>query len=186
MAPKIELYGEKIEKKLKLLFQSELITKNVHLVDVVYKPGTKQGAYTSSRSSQTVINSTTKDSQAWFSLEIIYHEISHAVSVSRHSKLRNLITSVFKRNGLEDEIGIWHPLQFYTVGEVVKEAITAQAPNYMPYANYNGLYNGSWDYESIITKHWKPYLEGKVTMEIAINNIAKTTINPTQGCLIRD
>jgi len=173
LAPKLEQYGEKIEQKLKYLFQSELITKNVHLVDVVYKPGTKQGAYTSGRSSQTIINSTSNDYQTWFSLEMIYHEISHAVSLSRQSKLRKLISSVFKLNGLDDEIGIWHPIQFYTVGEVVKETISGKVPNYMPYANYNGLYKGSWKYENIITKCWKPYIEGNVTMEVAINNIAK-------------
>jgi hypothetical protein len=173
LAPKIELYGEVIEKKLRYLFQSKLITKNVHLVDVVYKSGTKQGAYTSGRNSQTIINSTSKDYQTWFSLEMIYHEISHAVSLSRQSNLRKLISSVFKLNGLENEIGIWHPIQFYTVGEVVKETISKEVPNYMSYANFNGLYKGSWQYENIITKYWKPYIEGNVTMEIAINNIAK-------------
>lgn len=166
-------YSEEIEKRLKGLFQSELITKNIHLVDVVYKPGTKQGAYTSGRNGQTIINSTSKDYQSWFSLEMICHEISHAVSLGRESKLRKLISSVFKLNGLEGEIGIWHPIQFYTVGEVVKETISGKVPNYMPYANYNGLYKGSWHYENIIIKYWKPYIKGNVTMEIAIDNIAK-------------
>jgi len=173
LAPKVELYSERIEQKLKDLFQSELITKDIHLVDVVYKAGTKNGAYTSGRSSQTIINSTSKDYQTWFSLEMIYHEISHAVSLGRQSKLRKLISSVFTLNGLEDDIGIWHPIQFYTVGEVVKQVISEKEPNYIPYANYNGLYQGSWEYENIISKYWKPYIEGSVSMEVAINNIAK-------------
>ncbi len=173
LGSKLDQYGRQIAGKLEVLFQSELVTKEQHLIDVVYKPGIKQGAYTSTRNSQTIINSTSEDFLNWYALEMIFHEVSHAVSVNRESKLQSLIKSVFEKNGLESETGIWHPILFYTVGEVVKNAIDVQKQNYVPYALLNDLYKGRWSYENILIEYWKPYIEGKVTMEVAVENIAK-------------
>jgi hypothetical protein len=173
LIPKLEHYGDSISKKLTFLFQSELVIGNSHRVDVVYKAGLTQGAYTSGRNRQTVINSANEDYQNWYSLEMTFHEISHAISLSRDSKLRRVISSIFKSNGLESGIGIWHPIQFFTIGEVTREVISDQAPNYVPYAMHNNLFEKSWDYENILIQFWNPYIDGKVTMETAVENIAK-------------
>ena len=64
-------------------------------------------------------------------------------------------------------------MQFYTIGEVIKEAIAKESPNYVPYAIHNGLYKDSLNYQDILIEYWQPYIEGQVTMEMAIENIAK-------------
>lgn len=173
LAPKLNQHGAEIQAELEQIFDAPLFTEKGHMISVVYKPGTKQGAYTSSRSMQSVINSTYEDFLDWYALEMVFHEISHANSFNRSSKLFKLIETVFKERGLESETGIWHPILFYTVGEVVKKVTSSQNPDYITYADRNDLYTGSWDYKEILIQYWKPYLEGKVTMKVALDNIAK-------------
>lgn len=68
---------------------------------------------------------------------------------------------------------IWHVIQFYTVGELVRDAIADEQPDYIPYADKKGLYHGEWKrYRSLIKSYWLPYLDGRVAMETAIENIA--------------
>jgi hypothetical protein len=173
LVPRLDRFGKQIKTKLEQIFDGSLFSQKSHLISVVYKPGTRQGAYTSSRSLQSVINSTDEYYLNWYALELTFHEISHAISVNRQSKLYKSIESEFNSNGLESEIAIWHPILFYTVGEVVKKAISNHNPKYIPYADINNIFTGSWDYKKILIEHWQPYIEGQVTMAIAIENIAK-------------
>ena len=172
LKPKIDRFGKQIKVELEQIFAGSLFSQKSHLISVVYKPGIRHGAYTSSRSMQTVVNSTYEDFQNWYALELTFHEVSHALSVNKQSKFYKSIKSVLNRKGLESEIGIWHPILFYTVGEVVKKAISTNNINYITYADRNALYTGSWDYKKILIEHWQPYIEGKVTMATAVENIA--------------
>ncbi|WP_444922513.1 hypothetical protein ACJJID_09485 [Microbulbifer sp. CnH-101-G] len=168
---KLNIYGDSISDRLEGLFGEKLVVKK-HTVNVVYKPGMRQGATTSGRSFQSIINSTYPDYADWFALEMFFHEISHANAVRRESKLQKIIAKEFNSLGLGDKKGIWHPIQFYTVGQVIKSEISEDVKNYIPYAEMKGLYVGSWDYQSILDQYWMPYLDGEVSMEQAIRNIA--------------
>jgi len=170
LSPKLNSYGEKIKTSLELLFQSPLVAIEQHPIDVVYKAGIRQGAHTSGRTPHTMINSTNNDYADWASLEMVFHEVSHAVAVNRQSKLSQLIKKEF--NNLD--IKIWHPILFYTVGDVVKKTIAERHDNYISYATKNDLYYKGWGVrESTLITYWQPYLEGKLTMEQAIKNIAQ-------------
>lgn len=173
LAPKLDVFGKEIKNDLEEIFERSLFSKKSHMISVVYKAGIRQGAYTSSRNLQSVINSTNEDFLNWYALELTFHEIAHAISVNKESKLYKSIESEFSSNGLESEIAIWHPILFYTVGEVVKKAIANHNSKYVPYADRNNIFRGSWDYRKILVTHWQPYIEGKITMAVAIENIAK-------------
>ncbi|AWF82662.1 hypothetical protein BTJ40_18625 [Microbulbifer sp. A4B17] len=168
---KLDIYGDTISSSLEALFDEKLVADE-HTVNIVYKPGMRQGATTSGRSFQTVINSTYPDYSDWYALEMFFHEISHANSVGRNSKLQQIISTEFSRLGLDNHKGIWHPIQFYTVGEVVKKVISKDVSEYVPYAEVRGLYTGRWDYKMVLDQNWKPYLDGEVSMETAVENIA--------------
>lgn len=169
---KLDKYGGEISQELEKLF-SEKLVDGVHTVNITYKPGLRQGATTSGRSFQTIINSSYPDYSGWFALEMFFHELSHVNSVSRKSRLQKLIVSEFDKYSLEQHKKIWHPIHFYTVGEVVKRAISKEEPKFIAYAKANGLYVGHWDYKVILDRYWMPYLDGLVSMEQAIENIAK-------------
>ncbi|WP_445365870.1 hypothetical protein ACJJJB_05745 [Microbulbifer sp. ANSA001] len=169
---KLKRYGNKISADLERLFAEDLIV-NTHTINITYKSGLRQGATTSARSHQTIINSTYPDYSGWLALEMFFHELSHVSSVGRKSTLRRLIDKEFDKFGVADKKGIWHPIQFYTVGETVRRAVSRVEPNYTAYAKANGLYRGHWDYKVLLDKYWMPYLDGLVSMDEAITNIAK-------------
>lgn len=170
--PKLNKYGDSISAKLDKLLKTPLFTPRGHLVQVVYKPGTRQGAYTSSRSKMSVINSTEEDSANWYALEMVFHELSHANSFSRRSIIRQLIAETFNAKGLEEHVRIWHPILFFTVGEVVKMEIADENPDFRPYADLNTLYKGSWAYRPLLEQYWMPYMQGKVSLHQAIDDMA--------------
>jgi len=169
---KLDRYGGEISKELEELFSENLID-GMHTVNISYKPGLRQGATTSGRSFQTILNSSYPDYSDWYALEMFFHELSHVNSVSRKSRLQKLIASEFDKHNLTKHKNIWHPIQFYTVGEVVRRAISKEEPKFIAYAKENGLYTGRWDYKVILDRYWMPYLDGLVSMEQAIENIAK-------------
>ncbi|WP_444924786.1 hypothetical protein ACJJH9_07305 [Microbulbifer sp. DLAB2-AF] len=173
---KLDVYGDPIASRLEDLFGEKLLV-NAHTVNIVYKPGMRQGATTSGRSSQTIINSTYSDYSGWLALEMFFHELTHANSVNRKSKLQGIISSEFDKYHLKAHKHIWHPIQFYTVGEVVRRVISEEEPNFTDYATLNGLYVGRWNYKSLLDKHWMPYLNGLVSMEEAVADLAKNLSN---------
>ncbi len=170
LAPKLDKYGEKINASVEKAFQSPLVIVQQHMIDIVYKAGIRQGAYTSGRTSHTIINSTDKNYSGWASLEMIFHEVSHAVAVNHESKINRLIKSEFSNSDFK----VLHPIVFYTVAQIIKENIAPEHHNYVSYATKNDLYVKGWGIkEAILIKYWQPYLDGKVTMEQAIKNMAK-------------
>ena len=45
----------------------------------------------------------------------------------------------------------------------------AASSSYTPYADRNGLYNKDWSrYHDLLERYWQPYLDGKVTFDMAI------------------
>ncbi|WDE04790.1 hypothetical protein SG34_026335 [Thalassomonas viridans] len=170
LATKLDKYGQQIQTALEQAFQSPLVVIAQHPVDIVYKAGIRQGAYTTGRVPHTTINSTDADYAGWAALEMLFHELSHAVAVNRNSKLSQLIKAEFT----DSKVRVWHPILFYTVAQVVKQAIAAEHPNYVSYAGKQDLYMQGWGVdEAVLIKYWQPYLEGKVTMAQAIKNLAR-------------
>jgi hypothetical protein len=70
------------------------------------------------------------------------------------------------------DLQLWHAVQFYTVGEVVKDALKRRAGiDYQPYADKGGLYARApgWNvYKTAIDASWQPYMQGKLGMPEAI------------------
>jgi hypothetical protein len=63
-----------------------------------------------------------------------------------------------------------HALIFYTAGWTTQRAI----PDHVPYAESNGIWErGDWGtYKRILDAAWRPYLDGKVSFDEAIRNVA--------------
>lgn len=184
LQPKLAQYGEAIQKDLERLLQEPLITTKAYSVDVVHEPGTPNGAYTSGRSPQTVITSARKDYDGWHALEMLFHEVVHNHAMNRASTLAKALKSAFEKHGVTSGMKILHPLHFYTVGEISKKHIQASEPNYQTYADKNNLYTGRWDYEDIFRQSWQPYLDNKVTLPIAANNLARALKEKTAGAFL--
>lgn len=133
-------------------------------IDIVVETGKRQGGYTDT---QTVIPGGRPSYQGLAALEMTYHEISHIASTA---KLEDMIDARLKATHRSPDSDLWHAVQFYTVGTVVKAALKRRDNiDYEPYADKGGLFKGYWSpFVPIIASEWQPYMNGKQTLEQAV------------------
>lgn len=136
-------------------------------VDIVAETGKRQGAYTDS---QAVIPAGRANYQGLASLEMLYHEAAH---VQTTEGIERAIGARLKASGKSAESELWHVLQFHTVGAAVADAVRRRdGIVYVPYADKIGLSTGYWaPFQPLIERDWKPWLQGKESMEEAIQHM---------------
>jgi hypothetical protein len=140
-------------------------------VDIAYFVDALGAAYTTSGPGHTIISSTTLGNQGVDGLEIIFHEGAHLITDS-------LSTALSKECDLQKKrcTDLWHAVQFYTVGEIVRQELAKRGTQgYVPYAIKYGLWErGHWPkYLAILKADWQPYLEGKSGFDMATKSLVK-------------
>jgi hypothetical protein len=136
-------------------------------VDIVVATGSRNGGYTDT---QTILPSGRTDYQGLAALEMLYHEATHIDVVDTITHQIDAELKTQHRSG----DSLWHAVQFYTVGDVVKGVYSRKGNiDYQTYANLNGVYTrGSWPtYRAAIEAEWRPYLQGHATMQQAISRM---------------
>ncbi len=102
-------------------------------------------------------------------LEIVFHEAMHQWDNPVFARLQTLAaqSSIPRVHGL-----LTHAMIFYTAGEAARSV----APTHVPYAELNGLWKqkGLGSFKPALDAAWKPYLEGKGTLDDALIALLKT------------
>jgi hypothetical protein len=101
----------------------------------------------------------------------MFHEGAHTLT----GKLESVLDSEFRRQNKSYD-DLWHAVQFYTVGVVVRDALAAHGtPGYVPYADKFGLYErGDWPkFRPALGRDWQPYLDGKSTFDQSVANLVR-------------
>jgi hypothetical protein len=158
-------YGAEIQAGIEHDLAHEF-TKDPVRVDVVVVTGDRNGAYTSDRPPHAVLPSGRADYQGLAALEMLYHESSHVgVTDAVEAAIDAEITATHR----PPDHSLWHAVQFYTVGAVVRNVLKEHGNlDYEPYAEKNGVYRGAWsDDKALIVKYWLPYLRGESDMATA-------------------
>jgi hypothetical protein len=135
--------------------------------DIVVQTGSYNGGYTDT---QTILPSGRSDYQGLASLEMLYHE---AVHVDVADTVTDAIEAQLKAAHRADN-DLWHAVQFYTVGEVVKRSFKRIGQrDYETYADKNGVYTrGQWPlYHAVIESDWVPYMRGHSTLRQAVRGM---------------
>ncbi|HEY6619135.1 MAG TPA: hypothetical protein VIY68_06310 [Steroidobacteraceae bacterium] len=136
-------------------------------VDIVVATGSRNGGYTDT---QTILPSGRTDYQGLQALEMLYHEATHIDVADTVTEEIDAELKAKHRSG----DSLWHAVQFYTVGEIVKGVYNRKGNiDYQTYADLNGVYTrGSWPaYHAAIEAEWRPYLQGHATMRQAISGM---------------
>jgi len=121
-------------------------------------------AYTSTNPPHSVLSSTDPPAQDWSGAEVVFHEFSHALNFKLQGKLRTALG-----NGIREHGSLWHPIQFYLTGEVVRDVLAARNVNYTPMLYSLGLFDSQWSqYRNLIEGVWTPYLRGRTSMDDAV------------------
>lgn len=140
-----------------------------HLVRVdVVRVNKIQGAYTSiDPGVHTVISSGNSNYQQWAGAEMVFHETSHA-----------LIVPIIKRIEAAEKVAgkqtrdLWHVVLFWTVGELVRDALERRNISYKPYIYATGLFQRAWpQFQAPVETEWAPYVQGKISLDEAVKKL---------------
>jgi hypothetical protein len=159
-------YGAEVQADIEHFMNHRFQTTPIR-VDIVVATGSRNGGYTDT---QTILPSGRTDYQGLQALEMLYHEATH-IDVA-DTVTEEIDAELTAKHRSADSL--WHAVQFYTVGEVVKDVYRRKRNiDYQTYADLNGVYTrGSWPtYRAALEAEWRPYLQGHATMQQAITGM---------------
>ena len=118
------------------------------------------GAY-STVDSLLVIATLNPGNQGLHGFEIMFHEAMHQWDEEIDGRMQKIAAAhKLKFNDL-----LSHAMIFYTTGEAMKTVV----PSHVPYAEIAGIWKGRMGaFKPALDAHWKPYLEGKTTLDEAL------------------
>ena len=172
IVPQVEAHGETLATGLAAAYATTWPERAIPVSVLPYAIGV--GAYTTIEPTHVTIGAIADATASDLALEVLFHEASHGL-------IRPIFQAILTRAGNRGSVAprdLWHALLFYTTGELVKRV---KGPDYVPYAYRRGLYQrGSWrGYGPILQRHWQPHLDGKATLEAALDNLlAELTSTP--------
>jgi hypothetical protein len=142
-------------------------------VDIVNVGGAR-GGYTWRRPrTHTVIDGAEKNYQGWLGVEMLLHEASHGLT----DRLAASIEADARAAGKKDDGTLWHVLQFYVVGEVLKRALAADGIAFSPYLYATGLFDRAWKgFRPAVESEASAYLDGGQPLEDALRRIVVATL----------
>jgi hypothetical protein len=118
------------------------------------------GAYSTS-GSLLVVSSRSPGNQGLHGFEITFHEAMHQWDEAIDARLMRIA----KEHNLKFNDLLSHAMIFYTTGEAMKTVV----PTHVPYAEIAGVWKGRMGaFKAPLDAHWKPYLEGKTTLDAAL------------------
>jgi hypothetical protein len=175
VAPLVRRMGADLSEELADIYHTPWPQQPIR-VDVVWSVG-PLGAYTTLNPIHVTVASSDARNQGATSLEVLFHEGSHALA----GELNQAIARECRDEGKPIPRELWHAVLYYTAGEMARR-VYAESPGpdgggdlgsgYTPYADRNGLYDKDWSqYRTVLELYWQPYLEGKVTFDRAIQRM---------------
>ncbi|HEY7190656.1 MAG TPA: hypothetical protein VH436_29090 [Vicinamibacterales bacterium] len=163
VTPLVERHGAAISRTLARAYNASWPSNPVE-VDLTPVAG-PVGGFTTLDPTHVTISSEAADLKGYSSLELLFHESSHAWG----GQLINGINAAAKANGVTVPPQLWHVVLFYTAGELTTRELKARGVNdYTMYVVTAGLYGpmcgGCGDK---VASAWGSYLDGKRSMNDA-------------------
>jgi hypothetical protein len=145
-------------------------------VDVVWV-GNRAGGYTTSGPPpHATLLSRDPNCVGWTAVEMVFHEVSHALIQPIEARLDQALADRQREHGI-----LWHVVQFYIAGAVVRDILRTRGIDYTPYLYSTGLFDRAWpQYRQSVETNWQPYVDGKVTLDDAITGTIKLLQPPAK------
>jgi hypothetical protein len=164
LTPRVEQYGPRIVDRLTATFHHSWPTLPLRVEAVAY--ANPQGAYTTEDPPLIAMSSLSEQHTGVDGLEQLFHECSHLMTGTVDAGL-TLRTRAAGKNLSRD---VSHAILFYTVAETFRGLI----PEHVPYPDHYGVWNrGLTHYHDLLKLYWQPYLDGKVTMDEALDHLVQ-------------
>jgi hypothetical protein len=112
--------------------------------------------------------------QGFRALEMLLHESSHAVVGPNKGTVADAIAAAIKKRGIDrPPHDLWHAILFATSSELTKRALASRGVvEFVP--SSEDLFTRAWPfYRKPVADGWLPYLDGKGTLEEAIDKVVE-------------
>ena len=163
----LEQHGDKVRAYLTRVYQLDWPREGYQVNVSGY--ANWAGAYSTDEGGLIVISSLDESTRGSLGLESMFHEAMHQWDQPMMARLSRLS----KDNQTPPPRGaITHALIWYSVAEAVKSVI----PNHIGYAERGGMWkqNQLRGFKPGLDTYWKPYLEGKSTLDDALVGLLKS------------
>ncbi len=169
IGPRLAAEEEKLAARLEALYRKKWKTLPI-LVDVVETVDWSGAntAWSDAGQGDILITSTVTGPAAF---ETLFHEASH-VLMDRGDPVRAALEKAAKASGVKLPGDLWHVVLFYTTGEAVRQVLDERGPaGYTPML-YEIFARPAWvNYREPLEKEWKPYVDGKRTLDEAASGL---------------
>ena len=163
LTPQVERYGPRIKDRLAAAFRTSWPTLPLRVEAVAYAD--PRGAYTTADPPLIAMSTLNPQHQGIDGLEQLFHECSHLMMDTVDATLARS-----KAVGKDLSREVSHTILFYTVADTMRSLI----PDHVPYPDHYGVWNRGWTrYHELLGLYWQPYLDGKSTMEDAIDRLVR-------------
>ena len=136
-------------------------------VDVVWV-GARDGAYTTLAPTHAVISSSDARHTDWTSVEVVFHEVTHALVLPLQRELLKGLGDAAREHP-----AVSHVVQFQLTGAALQRVLRARGIDYSPYLYSTGLFERRWrDYRPTLETTWPLYVDGKITRAEAVRRTA--------------
>jgi hypothetical protein len=157
--------GPQVIERLTKLYGRPWFDETVR-VDVVWV-GNRQGAYATDEPTHATISSGDPGNSGWAAVEIVFHEVSHTLIAGIEKQLATALGDRLREHGI-----LWHVVQFYITGYVVRAVLAARKVEYTPVVEE--IFGRAWgQYRGVVAQNWQPYVDGKVTLQQAIDGTVR-------------
>jgi hypothetical protein len=103
-------------------------------------------------------------------IEMLLHESSHLVVNPNRGTVAAAIAAASKKRGIQQPNELWHAILFATSSELARRWLAGRGQEFVP--SSVDMFTRVWPkYREPIEKYWLPYLDGKGTLEEAIDQI---------------
>lgn len=167
--------GDRLAEQLSVAYATQWHTEPIR-VDVTPWAGPRLVAYTNGTDhGHIVVSSTDPCDQGLASLETLYHEASHTIVGPGLGAVGSTISATATRLHGTPPDGLWHAVMFFTQGDLLRRDLAEIGVGYEPGAGICNQFTGSWAiYRDALELFWKPYLEGRSSLDSATTNVLRS------------
>jgi hypothetical protein len=147
---------------------------NAVRVDIVHVGGARGGYTWRMPRVHTVIDSADSTYHSWLGVEMLLHEASHGLTDPLEESIDTEVRAADKKeNGT-----LWHVIQFYVVGELMKRTLAADGVAFSPYMYATGLFDRAWKrFRPVVERELSAYLDDQQPLAAALQRVVVATLD---------
>jgi hypothetical protein len=162
--PLVDDHGAELAQQISTAFETPWPDRPLRVDVVAY--ANYAGSYTTRDPARMTISSIDGGNQDIAALEVLFHAASYAMI----DTISEMVKRAYERAKRDPPPEIAEMMLWFTSGYFVKQLY----PSYTPYADRFALWveNSEKGYRAALGKDWQPRLEGRVTLDVALPQLA--------------